>query len=300
VKTPTATLVVLGFLLLGALRRLVRILKGIERPVSFELHRDEIVILSTFTLFIASAMGSGINIGLRHILLAYPLLFILAGRVTKFFEDWVSGRRWKAICASILVLLGSEVLRSSPHYLAFFNCISGGPENGMNILSDSNIDWGQDLKNLANYLEHQGHPELVLSYFGTAMPQYYGIQYQGLASSGWAYPSPEHLNSVDPKKEYLAISVTNLQATYFSNHQLFSWLKEKRPIAKIGYSIYVYDITEDLQSQEKLLEIYGRMGPAEKILKQETRIRRLREKIQLQKAQSAFGSHRTFANIVRI
>ena len=56
------------------------------------------------------------------------------------------------------------------------------------------------------------------------------------------------------------MSVTNLQGTYFSKHDLYGWLKDKKPIEKIGYSIYVYDITNDLESQEKLLEIYRMTG----------------------------------------
>ena len=39
-----------------------------------------------------------------------------------------------------------------PHYLAYFNAVSGGPDRGAEHLIDSNLDWGQDLVNLRRWL----------------------------------------------------------------------------------------------------------------------------------------------------
>src|SRR5205823_6222608 len=95
-------------------------------------------------------------------------------------------------------------------------------------LSDSNLDWGQDLKGLGNFLKKQGDCEVLLSYFGTAVPMAYGIRAQGLPTL-WEYPKFDHINSASPKKEFCAVSVTNLQGTYFSDHRLYGWLLDKTP-----------------------------------------------------------------------
>lgn len=55
-----------------------------------------------------------------------------------------------AICCRILIPLCvlatiASTLRVYPHQLAYFNEAAGGPENGYKHLLHSNLDWGQDL-----------------------------------------------------------------------------------------------------------------------------------------------------------
>ena len=45
-----------------------------------------------------------------------------------------------------VVFTGISSVRTAPHQLAYFNEIVGGPDRGYYYLSDSNLDWGQDLK----------------------------------------------------------------------------------------------------------------------------------------------------------
>ena len=220
----------------------------------------------------ATAVTSKINIGLRHILICYPVTYLLAGRIGAL--DWLNTsqrKRWAAIWASVLVL---EVLSVSPHYLSFFNRLCGGPMKGIEYLSDSNIDWGQDLNNLAKFLKKSGNPELTLSYFGTAVPEYYDLKYQPLPTV-WSYPKSMQTNSIDSAKEYLAVSVTNLQGTYFGMHDLFGWLKTREPTAVIGYSIYVYDITSDKESHDKMLEMYRLTGDLNRFLREAARAKKI-------------------------
>jgi len=116
---------------------------------------------------------------------------------------------------------------------------------------------------------------VILAYFGTGVPESYGITYQGLPTV-WSFPKSEHVNSQKPEKEYLAISATILQGTYFSQHDFYDrMLKNKKPIKVIGYSIYVYDITNDAQIQNNFLEIYRATGEFDKFLRQVGRVKRL-------------------------
>ena len=97
----------------------------------------------------------------------------------------------------------------------------GGPSEGWRYLVDSNVDWGQDLKRLKTYA---GEREICLSYFGNADPAYYGIKYRPLTDAAKA-------DSCD-----IAISVNSL----YTGDQ-FAWLRNEKPDARIGYSIYYYD-----------------------------------------------------------
>ena len=82
------------------------------------------------------------------------------------------------------------VIYKYPHYLSFFNVLVGGPSHGPEYLSDSNIDWGQDVKYLRAYADSHGIRNLCLSYYGLADLGYYGIacrpipKYSSLAALG--------------------------------------------------------------------------------------------------------------------
>ena len=122
-----------------------------------------------------------------------------------------------------------------PHYLAYFNEIAGGPESGYKYLVDSNLDWGQDLKNLKTYVDTEGLNTIRLAYFGSAHVDYYGIQ---------ALPLPMERpdDFGDRRPEVYAISATYLQSGYLGDTEAYSWLREYEPFAKIGYSIFLYQL----------------------------------------------------------
>ena len=156
-------------------------------------------------------------------------------------------------------------LRIAPHQLAYFNEFVGGPEQGYRYLSNSNLDWGQDLKGVKTYMEKENLPIIYLSYFGTAPPSYYGIRYQYVPGA-WPleWPPPTEKVPTEIQRKVLAISVSNLQDASNPYNPVFRWLWVRRPIAKIGYSIFVYDLTDDLEGLTELEETYveSGIGPA--------------------------------------
>jgi 4-amino-4-deoxy-L-arabinose transferase-like glycosyltransferase len=120
-----------------------------------------------------TAILSNLNIGHRHILAVYPVLFIAAGSLATLPSFW-------RIAVPCLLLAGQafESFSIRPHYLAFFNPLGGGPENAYRLVVDSSLDWGQDLPALREWLEHNRRPgePLNLSYFGSAWPPHYGVR----------------------------------------------------------------------------------------------------------------------------
>ena len=128
-----------------------------------------------------------------------------------------------------------------PHYLAYFNEIAGGPSRGYRCLVDSNLDWGQDLKRLERFMEENDIPRIRLSYFGSDSPQRYGIAYDWLPSVVLVDPSPERRKPI-LRQGWFAISATNLQGVYFENKNMFAWLRERQPVARLGYSMFIYHL----------------------------------------------------------
>ncbi len=157
-----------------------------------------------------TSLASHLNIGHRHILPTYPVLFIAAGA----FGRWLDLRRPLAAALLGLLLLwhGIESWRIRPHYLAYFNALAGGPENGWRHLVDSSLDWGQDLPGLRRWLdEHARKENVFLSYFGTGDPRYEGIRATML-------PTPPEVGAPRPwhalTPGVYALSVTMLQQVY--------------------------------------------------------------------------------------
>ncbi len=130
-----------------------------------------------FAIYWFTSITSHLNIGHRHILPIYPVLFIAAG----WLGQWCNRQRWitGVLIAGLLGWHAVESWRIRPHYLAYFNAIAGGPANGWRHLVDSSLDWGQDLPGLKQWLDQNnpapGRAPVFLSYFGTGDPRYEGI-----------------------------------------------------------------------------------------------------------------------------
>jgi hypothetical protein len=221
--------------------------------------RDAVVLLLIVVIFFVVMTQAKISIGVRHILPVYPFLFVLASRLATIRLH----RRWLAYCLIGIPVLWTAIssLRVAPHQLAYFNEFVGGPAQGYRYLSDSNLDWGQDLKGLKAYMERENLPMIYLSYFGTAPPAYYGIRYQYVPGA-WPleWPPPADKVPATAARKILAISVYNLQDVSTAYYPLFRWLWARKPIAKIGYSIFCYDLTNDLEGLAKLEETYIKAG----------------------------------------
>lgn len=218
------------------------------------LSRDGVVFLVLpLCMFLTALLLARINIGVRHALHVYPLLFILASRMATIRTTPVWGGR-----VAIGLLLGLSAFsawRIAPYPVAYFNELVGGPMGGRHILSDSNLDWGQGLSALAKYVEQERLDVIYLSYFGNAPPEYYGIRYLRapgfgpLSSPGQMQPTPEG-------RELFAISDFNLKGIWLGSDERYAWLAERKPIATLGRSIYVYDITNDAQAHFRLAVAY--------------------------------------------
>ena len=242
VKTPLAFLVLTlaGLVLLSRMLRVKTALLKVA-PALFAL------------AILAASLSARINIGLRHVLVIFPLLAIVAGYVA---ETILAQRKSVALRVAggglIAWLLVSSAL-AHPDYLAYFNALAGGrPER---ITVDSDLDWGQDLQRLSDRLRQRGVGEVASSYFGTADVRKFGLPpFRDLTPyekvSGWVAISARNLEM--PAEAIPYRPAPGLQAVYLLNSGFtgfagteggpFAWLKAYAPAERVGKSIFLYYI----------------------------------------------------------
>jgi 4-amino-4-deoxy-L-arabinose transferase-like glycosyltransferase len=200
-------------------------------------------------VYLVISLVTTLNVGVRYLLPAIPLLFIFASRVGAAQLPTFSWRRM--ILVSLIASWQIPVaLGIYPNYLAFFNRLAGGPENGYRLLADSNLDWGQDLPTLASYVRDHRLSEIYLSYFGNADPAYYDIPYEPLP--GWPPPSPKpQFAPLNPRPGIYAISASNLVGlppwpfdTRTFDPDTFTYFRTRKPIAAVGYSILIFEVPQ--------------------------------------------------------
>jgi len=212
--------------------------------VWLRLHFPEFSMLVFVGIYWAVSIQGNLNIGIRHLLPVFPFTILLvSGAVSNLLKEPFL----KLKCFLLAFLISWQavsVISVFPHFLAYFNESVGGPESGYKYVVDSNLDWGQDLKGLKNWVEKNGIDTIYLDYFGGGDPQYYlGTKF----SPWWGSRNPKEL----PKGSYLAVSASFLQGGRGNKipglqapEGYYLWLNEYSPVAKIGYSIFIYKIEE--------------------------------------------------------
>ena len=211
VKTPLAVFGLLVLAAAAAWRYPARLRQGRRRLWRTAYRLTPLLVF--LAVYGAATVSSRLNLGERHLLPAYPAVFILAGGAA----CWLSRRHLVAagVAALLLVSLPIDALRIWPHYLAYFNTFAGGPASGYRHLVDSSLDWGQDLPGLERWLAREADrisPRPVyLSYFGSGDPAHYRIGARQLYSyQDWRRERPLYAL----RGGIYCISATMLQTVY--------------------------------------------------------------------------------------
>jgi hypothetical protein len=230
VKTPTGALLLLAIAVVAVVRAVAK--TGVRHAVAKlrQISPDWYVLILPPALYFAICVRSNINLGIRHVLPIYPLVYMWTAAVL-FSRDVAIPARFRkagAICVALVML---ESASAFPRYLGFFNLPSGGPRNGARYLVDSNLDWGQDLKRLKAYLTERGISNVCLNYFGTAPPSYYGIH---------AKPAPASLEDARASGCVVVMSVTAMYERQSFDGR-YDWAMRTPPTDTVGDSFRVYD-----------------------------------------------------------
>lgn len=180
---------------------------------------------------LAVGMGKGADLGDRYVIGTPVLLMVVAGAPwARSGWPWLaaSTRRWAAGGVTVL-LLGLASVTAAPHQIAYANELWGGTDRTYQHVSDSAVDWGQDLGRLADWVRRHGVGRPVyLQYFGTTKPAAYGLQVTtfGLDQAGGLFPVPQGV---------VAVSVSQ----YNQDRAAYADLGPVR--AEIGGSILIFE-----------------------------------------------------------
>ncbi len=185
--------------------------------------------------------------GVRHMLAVAFLLFIIVSKVA------ATKKKMKLLelgVAALLLWYAAEGMASAPNYLSHANLFVGGATHAHEVVVGSNIDLGQDLKGLREYMQQHGIERVKLSYFGSVDPSEYGIKYDYLPSPAflpWVpdytiLPVKEREEDCTSKRGVVVVSITNLKGVHLLNHSCYDWLWDKAPVAKIGHTLWIFDI----------------------------------------------------------
>lgn len=240
----------LGFLILLALA-----LAFVKRW-SGECHRRAAYLLIPPIFFLGIALTSGSNMGVRHILPIFPFLILAAAA-----GAWELLRRnvaWAVAIAALLAFHLASSVRTFPDYLAYSNELFGGTSRTYLRLSDSNVDWGQGMKETERYLAQHHIKECWLAYFGSADPAYYHLPCKLLPDPflrWWGEPI-----EVPPEKYHgiVLISGTEVAAPYWGPDALnpYATFLTRRPTDNIGGSVLVYEGDIDLRQASGVGHMY--------------------------------------------
>jgi len=212
--------------------------------------RENIVSLSLFGfifLYAYVSITGNLNIGFRHLFPILPFATILTAK--SIFGHMRNMEKpgsftWSMAVILLSIFLIAETVAAYPAYMSYFNQIAGGPKNGYRYVTDSNADWGQDIKRLKIYLD--GHPEIDkirINYFGGGDIKYY---FGDMAIDWWDSKRP-----IEPG--WYAISTNYLMGSLYDKEkkdsESYRWIRDNniQPVYQVGTSIFIYYIrTTDL------------------------------------------------------
>jgi len=198
----------------------------------------EISMLLFIALYAYVSITGNLNIGFRHLFPILPFMYILISKEIIFLWMRLRGnirKTYNLIVIILLVWLIAETAFAYPYYLAYFNETIGGSKNGYKYVTDSNVDWGQDLKRLRDWADENNIDKIRVDYFGGGDV----IHYLGDKAIVWH----AHLGQ---EPGWYAISATFIQNSLYykitEGKPDYQWLREREPYAQIGHSILIYKI----------------------------------------------------------
>jgi hypothetical protein len=207
------------------------------------LPADRLFLLAPGLIYMGFAMHSPIQVGIRLILPAIAYFVLVAG----FGIEWLRSRRWgKPALAGIFLFIVLSTGRIFPHDISYFNEWAGGPERGWRYLSDSNIDWGHLLPELAAYMKKNGIAKVKMFPFGFDKPHRYfphgevEIQY-----SPW---TPDKIRGpvYVPEPGIYAVPVSLLGGQFYEPEfkDFLRYFRDREPDARLGWGLWIFYVSE--------------------------------------------------------
>ena len=270
IKVPLSFLILILISLCFAVTRIYKNIRRRPRLILFiKKYFTEFALISFFIFYWITSIKSNLNIGVRHVLPTFPILYILvSGQIIKWlkfppgpilekvkinsqgilksvkmtFSFYLKTTLKCFVIIILIVWYAFGTITIYPHFITYFNELVGGPSQGYKYVTDSNLDWGQDLKRLAEFVEENNIKTIYVDYFGGDSPEF---RLKEKYYPWWGDRDPSELSP----NSWIAISATLLQggrglpnAEYNEKTGYYNWLNQYEPVTVIGNSIFVYQI----------------------------------------------------------
>ncbi|MFZ1720788.1 MAG: glycosyltransferase family 39 protein [Candidatus Moraniibacteriota bacterium] len=251
---------------------------------SFHTKVTEWAIGLFIALYVLLSVTGNLNIGLRHL---FPIILFLSFFIAKTLAQFVKRQTRNEehlapeyqLNRRILSIIGfgfsvwiiAIPFIAYPNFLSYFNEAIGS-KNGYHYVTDSNYDWGQDMKRVKEFVDKYNqcvgqltkspacrtligasrnditlrYPSgfekintIRVDYFGGAEPSYY----LGNAFKPW-------YGGLPPEAGWYALSTFFIQEDSYKTIEpgtpsYRDWLWKFRPVARAGESILIYYLTEE-------------------------------------------------------
>ncbi|HVF44567.1 MAG TPA: glycosyltransferase family 39 protein [Pyrinomonadaceae bacterium] len=201
--------------------------------------------------FTGLLMLSTINIGVRYYLPAYPFFFAAAGLMLDDLLARARGAGRRRLAASLaafaLCWVAVEAARAFPDHMTYMNQLASGRERWW-YLSDSNVEWGDDVRGLALYLRERGETRVGGALLGWQLLGLYGVE------QGAVFVPP---GGRAEEARYVAVGASLLNGStvpsYFDDGtelnedervNYFEEFRRREPEKIFGGSIYLYRVEE--------------------------------------------------------
>ncbi|WP_194242438.1 BPL-N domain-containing protein [Gimesia benthica] len=200
---------------------------------------ETVLLIPMISLFILVSSQDGFSRHFRYLLPAFPFLFIWISKTAVPSQNKLQLLRFASLTA-----LGWTVVSSLlvfPHSMSYFNELAGGTEKGNRYLLGSNLDWSQDYYYLQDWYDEnlKMHPLYVLS--NNTFSRYL----LDLEDAGPSPPSRHVKHSLSKDMEPGPIPGWHACSVNQINNQTgeYSYFKNFTPVATVGKTIYIYNIS---------------------------------------------------------
>jgi len=140
---------------------------------------DGLYLIVPLLAYMALSMTSHLDIGVRHIMPVFPFFAVMGAYAVAAFLGIEKLKRWevpKIFLALLVVWIVVIGFTTFPYFTTYFSPIAGGSANGWRLLSDSNVETGQDVKELASFLKAHGENRVEGLFVGSGYIEYYGVE----------------------------------------------------------------------------------------------------------------------------
>ena len=207
------------------------VVTAVEATRGFVDRWGEMILLVSIALFLVATTIFADQVGVRYILPVFPLVFVWVSRIVPRF---LAARSGTVVLAALVAWHAWSSASAFPNYIPYFNEMAGGAAGGPALLDDSNIDWGQGLKQAAEYVRKRQLENVNIVFFNPFGGP--GSEYYGLPKN---FREGEVVDRMLVRRPTPGTYIISSHYVARLSHLNPAW-KLYKPIDRIGESLWVY------------------------------------------------------------